>query len=129
MIDSLIKIDEGIDPVVITNIVEVKLLDYLGVKLNLISCISCGSKKDIITLSLEKGGLLCKNCYKDELLFPINIIKVLNMYYLVDIKSISKLSLDKDIINNINKYLTEYYEDYTGLYIKSKDFLKTIESI
>ena len=56
-INSLIKIDDGLNPVVITNILEVKLLKNLGVGLNLTSCINCGNKKEIVTLSTEKGGL------------------------------------------------------------------------
>ena len=128
-INSLLKLEEGLNPIVITNILEVKLLDYLGVGLNLTSCIMCGTKKEIVTLSSEKGGLICKNCYMKERLIPISIVKILNMYYLVDIKSVNKLSIKEDIINEINRFLTSYYDDYTGLYLKSKDFLRTIQKL
>lgn len=128
-INSILKLEEGLNPIVITNILEVKLLDYLGVGLNLTSCIMCGNKKEIVTLSSEKGGLICKNCYTMERIVPISIVKVLNMYYLVDIKSVSKLALKDDVINEINRFLTSYYDDYTGLYLKSKDFLKTIQKL
>lgn len=128
-INAILKIEEGLNPVVITNILEVKLLDYLGVGLNLTSCIVCGSKKEIATLSSEKGGLICKNCYSQERIVPIINVKILNMYYLVDIKSISKLSIKEEVINEINRFLTSYYDDYTGLYLKSKDFLRTIQKL
>jgi len=128
-INALLKIEEGLNPVVITNVLEVKLLDYLGVGLNLTSCMMCGSKKEIVTLSSEKGGLICKNCYAGERIIPISIVKVLNMYYLVEIKSISKLSLKEEVINEINRFLMSYYDDYTGLYLKSKDFLRTIQKL
>lgn len=129
LIEGLLKIEEGLNPIVITNIIEVKLLDYLGVGLNLTSCISCGNQKEIVTLSSEKGGLICKNCYSGERIIPITLVKVLNMYYLVEIKSITKLSLKDEVINEINRFLTSYYDDYTGLYLKSKDFLKTIQKL
>ena len=128
-INALIKIDEGLNPMAITNILEVKLLDYLGVGLNLTSCISCGKKTDIVTLSSEKGGLICKDCYRDERIVPISIVKVINMYYLVDIKSIDKIAIKDDIVEEINRFLNSYYDDYTGLYLKSKDFLKTIAKL
>ena len=129
LINSLIKIDDGLDPMIITNIIEVKLLKYLGVGLNFTSCAICGNKKDIVTLSEKKGGLLCKNCYTDEKLIPLDVVKILNIYFLVDIKSINKLSIDKKIASEINRFLTSYYDDNTGLYLKSKDFLKTIEKL
>ena len=128
-INALLKLEEGLNPVVITNILEVKLLDFLGVGLNLTSCIMCGNKKEIVTLSSEKGGLICRNCYMQERLMPIEIVKFLNMYYLVDIKSITKLAIKKNIIDEINRFLTFYYDDYTGLYLKSKDFLKTMQKL
>ncbi len=127
--NALLKIEDGFDPMIITNIVEVKLLDFLGVGLNLTNCTLCGSSKNIVTLSTERGGLICKNCYQGERLIPINIVKVINMYYLVDINSISKLSLKRDLVNEINCFLNNYYDDYTGLYLKSKSFLKTIEKL
>lgn len=128
-INGINKIEEGLNPLIITNILEVKMLDYLGVGLNLTSCISCGNKKDIVTLSSEKGGLICKNCYNNEKIIPLSIVKVLNMYYLVDIKSINKVDIKEDIVNEINRFLISYYDDYTGLYLKSKDFLKTIQKL
>ncbi len=128
-INTLLKMEEGLDPLILTNILEVKLLDYLGVGINVTSCISCGNKKEIVTLSSERGGLLCKNCYKGERIMPLSVIKVINMYYLVDIKSISKLDIKDNIKKEINNFLTNYYDDYTGLYLKSKDFLKTIEKL
>lgn len=128
-INSLLKLEDGLDPMVITNVLEVKLLDYLGVGLNLTSCIMCGNKKEIVTLSSEKGGLICKNCYQGERIIPISYVKLLNMYYLVDIKSINKLTIKKEMILEINNFLTNYYDDYTGLYLKSKNFLKTIQNL
>lgn len=128
-INAILKIENGLNPLVITNIVEVKMLDYLGVGINLTSCIKCGNKKGIVTLSQENGGLICQNCYQNERLIPISVIKILNMYYLVDIKSISNLNIKSDIISEINRFLTLYYDDYTGLYLKSKDFLKTMQSL
>ena len=128
-IASLLKIEEGLNPVVITNILEVKLLDFLGVGLNLTSCINCGNKKEIVTLSSEKGGLICRNCYQNERIVSISIVKFLNMYYLVDIKCIGKLQIKQDIIDEINRFLTAYYDDYTGLYLKSKDFLKIMQKM
>jgi hypothetical protein len=53
---------------------------------------------------------------------------MLKMYYLVDIKTIKELKISENVINNINEFITDYYDTYTGIYIKSKEFLnKTIE--
>ena len=126
MIEGLKKIDDKLDPMVISNIIEVKYLDYLGVGINLDSCSICGNNKDIITISLDDGGLICKNCLNDQTIYNIKMIKLLRMYYYVDIKNIGKLDIKDDIKNNINMFLSMYYDKYTGIYLKSKNFLNKV---
>ena len=47
----------------------------------------------------------------------------------VDISKISKLELSDVVKNEINSFINEYYDMYTGLYLKSKSFLKNIVKI
>ena len=125
--ESLVKIEEGLDPLVITNIVELKILDYLGVRPSIDSCSVCGSDKNIVTLSADHAGYVCGDCYKNEGLVSEKTIKMIRMYYYVDIKNITKLSVSEKVSIEINRFLDEYYEKYTGLYIKSKDFIRKIQ--
>ena len=125
LISTLNKLNEGFNPLVITNILELKYLDYLGIMPNLDGCIVCGSK-NVITLSSDKGGYLCKNCRVDEPISSDKAIKLVRMYYYVDIDKISKLDLSKDVINEVNNFIDDYYDRYTGLYLKSKNFLKNL---
>ncbi len=125
LISALNKINEGFNNLVITNIIELKYLDYLGIMPNLDGCIVCGSK-NVVTLSSDKGGYLCKNCLTNEPISSDKAIKLVRMYYYVDIDKISKLDLSKDIINEVNNFIDDYYDRYTGLYLKSKNFLKNL---
>ena len=126
MESAIIKINNLFDPMIITNIVELKFLEYLGVKPILDYCSICGSKNEIMTISSDSGGYVCKNCYTNEYITDIKTIKLLRMFYYVNISKIKELNiLDKNKYE-INKFLEGYYEKYTGLYLKSKDFLKSI---
>lgn len=127
--DTLLKIEEGHSPIVLANIFELKLLEYLGVAPNIDSCSYCGSDKAIVTISCDSGGYICKNCYNNEALVSDKTIKMIRMYYYVDIKNISKLDVSDKITFEINRFLDDYYEKYTGLYLKSKDFLKKLNKI
>ena len=124
--DTLIKIEEGLNPMALTNIIELKLLDYLGVSPNIDACTYCGNTKQIITLSSDAGGYICKDCYKNEPLVSEKTIKMIRMYYYVDIKNITKLDVSKEVSFEINRFLDDYYSRFTGLYLKSKDFIKRI---
>ena len=127
--DTLNKLEEGLNPIALTNILELKLLDYLGVRPSIDSCAHCGSDKDIVTLSSDSGGYVCRNCYNNEPLVSDKTIKMIRMYYYVDIKNITKLDVSSEVTNEINRFLDDYYDRFTGLYIKSKDFLKKINSL
>lgn len=127
--NTLIKIEEGLDPLVLTNIIEIKLLNYLGITPNIDSCTNCGSSKQIVTLSSEQGGYICKNCYQNEPLVNEKTIKVIRMYYYVDISSITKLDISREVSKEINTFLDDYYDRYTGLYLKSKDFIKKVNQL
>jgi len=48
------------------------------------------------------------------------------MLYYVDIKSISKLEISDEVLKEINEFLDEYYDKYTGIYLKSKEFIKKL---
>ena len=53
LVPALIKINDGLSPELISNIIEIKLLDYLGVSLNLEECSLCGHKDDLITIDIN----------------------------------------------------------------------------
>ena len=128
-INAVLKMEEGLDPLVLMNILEIKYLTYLGVGLNLDECAICGNKTKIATIDADKGGFICANCLTNERLVDSKVIRLMRMYYYVNIKSISSLNIADDIKNEINFFLDLYYDRFTGLYLKSKDFLKNLISL
>ncbi len=129
LIDSLIKLDEGYNPMAVMNIVELKYLDFLGVMPVIDCCSKCGSNISIATLSSAAGGYVCNKCLTNEPIVSEKTIKIIRMFYYVDLSKISKLDLSKDVIREINQFLDEYYDTYTGLYLKSKKFIKNLQKL
>ena len=127
--NTLIKIEEGLNPKALTNILELKYLDFLGVSPSLDFCANCGASENIVTLSSTEGGYICKNCFQNERMVSEKTIKMIRLYYYVDLSKITKLEVKKEISDEINTFLEEYYEKYTGLYLKSKNFLKEINRL
>ena len=129
LIQSLKKIDEGFDPLVIMNILELKYLEFLGVMPIIDSCAICGKKTGIVTLSSYRGGYVCKDCYTNETTVSDKTIKLIRMFYYVDINKITKLDISSKTKNEINLFLDDYYSRYTGLYLKSKIFIKNLQKL
>ena len=127
--DTLLKIEEGLNPHALTNILELKLLDYLGVRPSIDFCSICGSDKGIVTLSADAGGYVCRDCFSNEGYVSEKTIKMIRMYYYVDIKNITKLDVSSEVSKEINQFLDMYYERYTGLYLKSKNFINKVNQL
>ena len=127
MINSILKINECYDPLVITNIVELKYLNFLGVMPILDCCSVCGNKSSIKTLSSKRGGYVCNECHTTEKVVSNKAIKLIRMLYYVDIEKIDKLDISINVKQEINDFLNEYYDLYTGLFLKSKKFINDLE--
>jgi len=126
-LQCLDKIAEGYDPGLITDIVRLKLLDYLGIKPVIDRCIQCGNTTDIATISSYYGGYLCKNCIKNEHIVSTKAISLIRGFYYVDISKITKMEISSNIKREINEFINDYYDRYSGIYLKSKIFLDTVK--
>ena len=49
------------------------------------------------------------------------------MFCYVDISKISKLEISEKTTKEINNFLDDYYDKYTGLYLRTKTFLKDLK--
>ena len=121
------KIDEGFDPMVISDIVSLKYLEFLGVMPILDGCSKCGSIKGIATLSSDAGGFVCNKCRTNEPITSGKAIKLIRMLYYVDIPKITKLEISDSVKLEIHNFIDRYYERYTGIYFKTKKLLKVSE--
>lgn len=127
--DSLYKMDEDFDPTIIILIVELKYLEYLGVMPMLEGCAVCGGNKGIVTISSDSGGYVCKNCLTKEKIVNSKTLKLIRMFYYVDISKISSLKISNEIKQEVQFFLDQYYDRYTGLYLKSRALLNEINKI
>ena len=124
-LSAILKIEEGFDPMVITNILELKYLSFLGVSPKLNGCVICGNEK-VVTVSSDKGGFVCKDHALNDYIVSDKMIKLIRLLEYVDISKISKLGVSDEVKKEINNFIDDYYDRYTGLYLKSKTFLKSM---
>ena len=123
---ALEKIENGLSSAVVTNILELKYLDFLGVSPIVTGCANCGRTTNIVSLSPTAGGFICKDCYQNEGYYSDKAIKLLQMYYYVDLEKITKIDVNPKVNAEINKFLEDYYDRYTGIYLTSKKMLKNV---
>ena len=120
------KISAGLDPLVLTNILEIKYLKYLGINLNLESCIKCGKNEHIKTLNGAVGGLICSACYQKEYIVSLKTIVMIKNYQHINVEKIKEIKISPLVKTEINLFLSNYYETFTGLYVKNKELLNKL---
>lgn len=129
---SLRAINEGKDGEVIMFIYQMKMLDLIGIKPFLDGCECCGSAKGSFAFSIRRAGYLCHNCLPTD---PYHIrissqtLKILRALYYVDIDRLRNISVKEQTKAEVKNVLNQYYEEYSGLYLKSLKFLSQIHAI
>lgn len=129
---ALSYINEGLDPDVIILIYEMKMVNTLGLYPVLDKCSVCGSTEGRYSFSIREGGLLCHRCVdKDPYRFDVSqaAIKLLRVFYYIDLKRLGNISIKEETKNDLRKVIDSYYEEYSGLNLKSKRFLKQMDKL
>ncbi len=127
---SLLKMEEGADPEVLTRIFEMKMMDVAGISPNLNQCVSCGSTETPAAFSIRYGGFLCRSClHKDEHAFPCSTqtSRLLRLFYEMDLYRLGEISLKKETKQQLKDIIRAYYDEYSGVTLKSRRFLDQLE--
>jgi DNA repair protein RecO (recombination protein O) len=127
---TLNYINEGYDPDVLMNIFELKILNVLGLHPILNQCAVCGSTDGNFSFSIREGGFLCHRCLdKDPYHLKISsaAVKLLRIFYYFDLNRLGTISIKDETKDELRKIIWTYYEEYSGLHLKTKKFLNSIK--
>ncbi|MDP4083477.1 MAG: DNA repair protein RecO [Bacillota bacterium] len=127
---TLNYLNEGYDQDVLTHIYELKMLNVLGLYPILNKCSVCGSTDGHFSFSIREGGFLCHRCLdKDAYHLKISqaTVKLLRLFYYFDLSRLGNISVKKETKMELKKIISAYYDEYSGLHLKSKKFLDSID--
>ncbi len=127
---TLYYLNEGIDPEVLLRIYEVKMLAVAGIKPELDRCVSCSSTEVPVAFSIRQAGFLCRQCnHQDERAYRLtaHVARLLRLFYHFDLKRLGDISLKKETKKELQIIITAYYDEYSGLRLKSRRFLEQME--
>lgn len=127
---TLNYLNEGFDQDVLMNIFEMKMLNVLGLNPNLNQCSVCGSTDGHFSFSIREGGLICHRCLdKDPYHFKLSpsSVRLLRLFYFFDLSRLGNISVKSETKSELKKVISAYYDEYSGLHLKSKKFLNSME--
>ncbi len=114
----------------ITRVFELKFLDYIGYKPEVLRCVNCGKNKLNYKFSVIEGGILCKDCATidiNTLKIDPSTIKLMEYILKNDIIICSKAKVSNYIVMELKKILRQYIKNYVeNLNLKSFVFLENL---
>ncbi|AQY51183.1 DNA repair protein RecO [Listeria weihenstephanensis FSL R9-0317] len=124
-------IDEGYDPQVLTQIFEMKMLPVLGLYPTMDKCAICGQTEGRFDFSAYSNGLVCHRCFERDryrLHLSENVVKLLRLFYIFQLDRLGNISVKQETKEQLQRAIDTYYEQYSGLYLKSKKFLNNMKN-
>lgn len=126
---TLHYMNEGYDPDILTNIYEMKMLNVLGLHPILNQCSVCGSTDGLFSFSIREGGFICHRCLdKDPYHYKLSpaSVKLLRLFYFFDLSRLGNISVKDETKLELKTVISAYYEEYSGLHLKTKKFLDSM---
>lgn len=122
------------DPVLVTRAFEIRLMNLLGYRPHLETCVNCGGKLTgaRIAFSSRLGGCLCQFCVPGDpessvcSMGTINMLRQLSTW---DLKRLRILKMTPDIRKESGEMMKKYIAARLDKKIKSADFLQSLESM
>lgn len=130
LFQTLNYLNEGYDPDVLMHIYEMKMLNVLGLYPTLNQCSVCGSTDGLFSFSIREGGLICHRCLeKDPYHLKISqaTVKLLRLFYFFDLSRLGNISVKPETKAELKKVISTYYDEYSGLHLKTKKFLNSMD--
>ncbi|RID89455.1 DNA repair protein RecO [Peribacillus asahii] len=129
---TLHYINEEYDPEVLKFIFEMKMLPVNGIHPVLNQCALCAETEGVFAFSLREAGFICHRCFdKDPYHLKLSpaAVKLLRLFYYFDLSRLGNISVKPETKKELQKIIDAYYEEYSGLHLKSKRFLKQLDSM
>ncbi|WP_270331085.1 DNA repair protein RecO [Lapidilactobacillus dextrinicus] len=123
---ALDKMNGGTDPQLLTNLVEIKLLNQFGVAPHLQDCVICQRTDLPMDYSEQYGGLLCQNhWHQDQHRLHAQPKTIALMQGLARImpQQLGTINLSVRTKKDLQRILDKIYQDQVGLQLKSKKYL------
>lgn len=127
---TLYYLNEDIDADVLLRIYEMKMLAVAGIKPELDQCVSCNRAEVPVAFSIKDAGFLCSKCVtRDKHAFPLSThsARLLRLFFYLDLERLGQISLKPETKKELKLVISAYYQEYSGLTLKSKRFLDQLE--
>ncbi|MBO6046839.1 MAG: DNA repair protein RecO [Erysipelotrichaceae bacterium] len=122
--EALMALNQGYHYMLIYALINAWILKQNGILLDVDGCVFCGNTK-VIGFSGQDGGFVCqqhRNSYTH--IYPPYVLKAIRHLYKASLSDLDRLSTDG--VKEAGALFEHYVDEYCGIQLKSKSFMKQI---
>lgn len=127
---ALQRINAGVDPEMITQIVQMQMLSAYGVEPELRHCVICGKTQGIFDYSIKRGGIICSDHFSVEqsrLHLKPKETAILRTIGLLPVERLGSISIKPETKKATRKAIDRIYRETIDLNLKTKKFLDELK--
>jgi DNA repair protein RecO (recombination protein O) len=133
LLETLGRLDRGVDPLLAVRYYEMHLLSLAGYQPQLFRCIQCGEllEPEVNFLSLARGGCLCPQHganHPDTLALPLPVLKVLRFLQTRAWEDVAVLQITPATMSQIEAVLKRYVVYHLEHTVRSATFLDRLRA-
>lgn len=135
VLQLLQHMNEGADAEVLTYLFMTKMIPVLGYHPFFDQCVKCrcsANENIFVAFSVREGGFLCQRCKQtDPYAFSVTekSVKLMRLFYHFDVNRLGKIEVSEATKKNLQQILFSYYDEYSGIYLKSRKFLEQLKNM
>ena len=127
---SLDALNNGYLPQLVYLLYNAFILRICGSPLQVDGCMRCGSQNHIVGISLQDGGFVCSSCLSlhDQRLNKkmLMAFRHINKYTIYDI---DRIHIGEELCDELMSIMDHYIDEFTGLLLKSRKFIKQLKKL
>ena len=132
--ETLSRINKEKDPAFAVRYYEIRLLDLVGFRPQLINCVNCGEKIQPLDqfFSYEKGGVICPKCGPRETgVRPVSMraLRILRHFQRSNYTEAKRVRLSSTVDNELEKLMGGYLSYLLERGLNSPAFLQNVRRI
>src|SRR5690625_2702528 len=130
LIHTLIWINGQDDYIIPVMMYELKLFDKGGFAPVVDRCARCHSIENLVSFSVQNGGLLCETCQNTDeraIVIEQHVVKMLPILLRARLEQVGTISVKEKNKQLLRLIMDNYYDTYGGFSLKSKRFLSQIK--
>jgi DNA repair protein RecO (recombination protein O) len=129
---ALHKLEQGIDPEILTRMLELRCMQTTGTQPVLHSCTNCHQTHFPVCFSIPCGGFLCENCqHQDSAAISISkgTAKVLPLLQQLNLDRLGEVKIKEETKAQIEQINHAFMREYMAFPLKSQAVLNQIRKL